>query len=64
MLNWLHPQKSNALEQAQARARERARQSEQEQVGGHGAPSQDGLVVEEISAEEFMRLFPQGDKVA
>lgn len=64
MLSWLHPQKSDALEHAQARARERARESEKDQVGSHAVPNRDGLVVEEVSPEEFMRLYQQGNKAA
>jgi len=61
MLNWLHPQQSDALENARARARERASQVESERASAGAAPSREGLVVEEISAEEFMRLFrPDG----
>lgn len=58
MLNWRHSQKSDALEQARARARQR----EEEQGAGHCRPSGDGMVVEEISPEEFMRLFQQVGK--
>lgn len=62
MLSWLQPQKSDALANARARARERAEQEAREQAGAYSAPCRDGLVVEEISAEEFMRLFQQEDK--
>jgi len=62
MLNWRNHQKSEAVEQAEARARERARLAREEQ---DGMPNRDGLVVEEISPEEFMRLFQQhGGKAA
>lgn len=64
MLNWLQPQKSDALANAQARARERAEQQVREQASADAIPSRDGVVVEEISAEEFMRLFPAHDKAA
>jgi hypothetical protein len=64
MLSWLNPPKSAALANAQARARERAEQEVREQASAYSAPSQDGLVVEEVSAEEFMRLFQQRDRAA
>lgn len=65
MLSWLHHTKSETLEHAQARARERADKVAQEPVGSYALPSKDGLEVEELSAEEFMRLFQSDrDKVA
>lgn len=64
MLSWLYTQKSDALEQAQARARERAREREDAQPGGHAAPTREGLVVEEVSAEEFLRLYQQANPTA
>lgn len=65
MLNWLNNTKSETLEHAQARARERADKVAQESVASYALPSKDGLEVEELSAEEFMRLFQQGqDKAA
>jgi hypothetical protein len=64
MLSWLHQNKSETLEHAQARARERA-EKRAEFAGSYAAPSKDGLEVEELSAEEFMRLFqPDHDKAA
>jgi hypothetical protein len=65
MLSWLHQTKSETLEHAQARARERAETVAREPVGGYAPPSKDGLEVEELSAEEFMRLFqPNQDRAA
>lgn len=60
MLNWLNPHKSDALENAKARARERAREGLGESADP--VPGGEGMVVEELSAEEFLRLFPQGER--
>ncbi len=63
MLSWLYQHKSETLEHAQARARERAETVEP--AAFYAPPSKDGLEVEELSAEEFMRLFQSGrNKVA
>lgn len=60
MLSWLHNTKSETLENAEERARERAEQG-RESSNVYAPPSKDGLEVEELSAEEFMRLF-QSDR--
>ena len=65
MLSWLNQNKSETLENAQARARERADQMTRESSATYAPPSKDGVEVEELSADEFMRLFnPNQDKAA
>jgi hypothetical protein len=61
MLNWLQRPKSEVLEQAQARSRERARQPAGEAPESFALPSDEGLIVEEISPEEFMRFLRHED---
>ena len=65
MLSWLQSNtQSESLEHARARARDRAEQAT-EASAAYTPPSKDGLEVEELSAEEFMRLFqPNQDKAA
>jgi hypothetical protein len=65
MLSWLHHNaKSETLEHAEARSRERAEAS-RESAASYAMPSKDGMVVEELSAEEFTRLFgTKQDKAA
>ena len=55
MFDWLRSHKSKAVENARARARERMR----EQVPAAALPSSEGLVVEEISPEVFLRLIEE-----
>lgn len=61
MLSWFNPHKSQTLENARLRAR--ARLEKQEPLPAE-LPSREGIVVEELSAEEFLRLFRQNDPSA
>ena len=62
MMSWLNQNKSDALQHAEERDRERAEQAEPS--ASYSLPTGDGLEVEELSAEEFMRFFQQQDKAA
>jgi hypothetical protein len=55
MFHWLRPHKSQTVENARARARERAR----EQAPASAPPPSEGLLVEEISPEVFLRLLKE-----
>lgn len=59
MLGWLHSRKSETLEKARARARERARATGATE-DSDTPPGSEGLVVEELSADEFLRLLRAG----
>lgn len=58
MLRWFNPHKSQTLQNAKVRSR--ARLHEQAQAVFE-PPSREGIVVEELSPEDFLRLFPRRD---
>lgn len=61
MLSWFNPHKSQTLENARLRAR--ARLEEQKQLPAE-PPAREGIVVEELSPEEFLRLLRRNDPSA